>query len=112
MSAVASLSWEEIHDWMDKFHEEVIDGWKVIRGRTFISCHLQSWERGEVWIVMSPRDLGDNVAERLNYLQRIAENGGDVNETLEAILPIDRFERIVRGKDVILEEDWLWSDEL
>jgi hypothetical protein len=104
------MTWVDIHNWMEKFHSEVVDSNKTIRGFTFIGCHLETWDSSEVVIVLEPGLRGTTPESRANDFGRMTmvEDGRSV---LEAFIPYDRFQKIVSGKDQIQEEDWVWSDE-
>ncbi len=103
------MNWNDIHSWLDRFHAEVVEQRKVIRGFIYMGCHLETWEKNEIWVVLEPGARGDtDEARSADMIRSILHDG---NRVLEAPIPFERFERIVRGEDTIKDDEWIWSDE-
>lgn len=93
------MDWNKIHDWMDRFHSDVVESKREIRGRTFCGCHFESWDRDEIYIVMETLPLGTTLKERL--YSTVFDH-----QIYEVALPFSRFQLIVEGKDEIQDEEW------
>lgn len=94
------MDWNKIHDWMDKFHSDVVESKREIRGRTFMGCHLETWERGNIHVVLETAPKGESVDERL--FSTVYEH-----QTYEVEIPFDRFLNIMAGKDEIRDDEWV-----
>lgn len=98
------MDWNKIHDWMDRFHAEVVDAKREIRGRTFCGCHLETWERDTIYVILETAPQGDNIDDRL--FSTVFEH-----QTYEVELPFDRFLNVMSGKDEIRDEEWVVHSE-
>lgn len=97
----------DVHKWLDQFEIEVCKKRKKIRGRTFTGFHLEIYDEKDVVIVMEPGIEGTTPEDRAkSFVKDIFDD-----RVLEAFIPYDRFEKIVKGEDEIREDDWLWNDE-
>lgn len=103
-----SLTWDEIHDWHDRFDARVTAEDYTIRGIPIAGSNLQTWERGEVWLELELGFVGNTQEERLYDFARstLAARGN-----LEVRIPYERFERIVRGEDHLADDEFLYYDE-
>lgn len=104
------MTWEQINDWFDSFHDEYIEGRKPIRGRSFSGARIEIWNRDNVVIVVhDPYPRGSTEESRATDLVR---NIFD-SEHQKAFVEIDyaRFQRIVRGEEPLTDKDWIWPDE-
>lgn len=101
------FDWTTLNNWMDKFHEQVIDNKKVIRGYTFSGLHLEVFSRDDIVISLTTRIQGKTPEDRAkSTIKDIFDH-----RVLEAIIPIDRFEKIIANQDTVKDDDWVWSDE-
>ena len=91
------MTWDEIHNWHDQFESEVTAN--GMRGVAICGSHIQTWERGEVWISLT---VGGG-----DFVQTVLEDRGN----LEAQISFDRFQKIVRGEDHLKDDDFLYFDE-
>jgi len=101
------MDFSQVHDWLDKFEDEVCENKKKIRGRIFSGMRLEIYDRTEVVIVLETAIEGSCPESRtMSMIKEIMDT-----RVLEAFIPYDRFVNIVNGTDELREEDWRWDDE-
>lgn len=102
------FDWDALHDWMDKFHDDVVEGKRRIRGFIFCGMHLETHSRDEVVINLHPGVEGNSPEDRANsFLKEVFDD----YRYLSAFVPIERMKKIIVGQDCLAETDWVWSDE-
>lgn len=102
------IDWNALHNWMDKFHDEVVEGKQRIRGFTFCGMHLETHSRDEIVISLHPGIEGGSAEERAKSL---VKEIFDEDRYLEAFIPVERMSKIIAGQDDLVSDDWRWSDE-
>lgn len=103
------LTWDAINQWFDKFYDNVVEGRKVVRGRSFTGAKIEIYGHNDIAIVLeNPRVRGNTEDEKVEDFVRSYETDC---VTLTAELNLDRFEKLVGGQIELVDSDWVWNDE-
>lgn len=103
------MTWNQINDWFDSFHDEYIEGKKPIRGRTFGGAHIEIWHDDEIVVVVHDPHLRgtDGEQKAADFVKGL----WDGNKNVRAEINLERFQRIINGQDKLTDDDWSWDDE-
>lgn len=104
------MTWDQINDWFDAFHEEYVEGKKPVRGVAFSGAKLEIWSRDSIAIVLSHPYLrgNDQNDKAVDFVKSVF---GVNHQTLQAEIDYKRFQQIISGEKPLSDEDWIWPDE-
>lgn len=104
------MNWDQINDWFDEFHEEIIEGRVLVRGRSFTGARIEIFGRDDVAIVLlDPRPRGISESSKVaDFVKNVFDSE---HQSLYAEINYERFQRVVSGEEPLTEQDWVWPDE-
>lgn len=104
------MNWEQINEWFDAFHDEYVEGKKLVRGRAFSGAKIEIYGRDSIAIVLhGPYLRGTTQDEKA--VELVKNIFDQEHQSIQAEINYERFQHIVNGEHPLTDVDWFWLDE-